>query len=118
MLNPPLRFIGELNSTETKNLMPLSLAGLCEAVMTAPKAAPVCRVNKLTMGVGTTPRLSGCRPAEAKPAAKACSKARPVPRVSRPIMTCNPATPDWVCANRAAATPKRQANSSFICGLP
>jgi len=66
---------------------PLSLAGLCEALMTTPRRAPISRVMWAMAGVGRTPPSTTFTPWERRPAARAALIIGPLVRVSRPIRT-------------------------------
>ena len=101
-----------------KNLMPLSAAGLCEAVITTPSRAADSRTARATAGVGKTPSEIGSAPAARNPRTTAASSATPDPRVSRPIKTVTTPPPDTPRAQLAAAWARRAANSSLITGPP
>jgi hypothetical protein len=100
-----------------KNFTPLSAAGLWEAVMTAPSAAPRARVAPETAGVGAIPAENGRPPAPATPAPSARARAGPDARVSRPISTLPERTPPD-SSHWAAAAPRRPKNSSLTTGPP
>src|SRR5690625_1942922 len=68
---------------ESKNLIPLSGIGLCEAETMTPKSTSIVAVRCATAGVGTTPRSKTSTPVEAIPAAMAAEMNSPDARGSR-----------------------------------
>ncbi len=105
-----------------KNFIPLSPAGLWDAVITTPNAAPWVRTARDTAGVGMTPRLTATMPSVASPFANAASRIGPDSRVSRPISTRGAAPGDFSVAvrfiQRPTAAPRRRANVALITGPP
>jgi len=100
-----------------KNLTPLSEAGLCEAVITAPSAAPPRLTARETAGVGTTPTATGRAPRAFNPAPSARASAGPEALVSRP-MTALPERTPRDSSQRAAAAPIPAKKASFTTGPP
>ena len=78
---------GSFSPRPSKNLMPLSGAGLCDALITAPATKPSVRARYASPGVGTWPTSRTSMPTEQSPAASALSSMRPERRVSRPMTT-------------------------------
>ena len=97
-----------------KSLIPLSSDLLCEAETIRPRAAPVSRVIKATVGVGTMPSRTGLSPILVRPAIKAASIIWPERRVSRPMTTSRP---PFGAKVRAAAIASRKADSAVMGGV-
>src|SRR5437899_5609797 len=104
-----------LNPSRPKNLIPLWLAGLCEAETTAPASAPASGVRKAAAGVGSTPHKRTSAPAESSPADSAASSRSPERRVSRTMSTAGRACRDRKAV--AAARPSRSAISGVSSRL-
>ncbi len=100
-----------------KNLIPLSEAGLWDAVTTAPRAAPPSLAARETAGVGTIPSASALIPPPMSPAPSARRSGAPEARVSRPIITSPERTPRD-SSQRDAAAPRRETKASLMTGPP
>ena len=101
-----------------KNLIPLSLLGLWEAVTAQPAKAFPNSTTLAIAGVGTTPIDSMAPPSDLNPAPNAATRFRPDARVSLPT-TMSGASISCCCFNsRAMATPARKAMPSLRLGPP
>ena len=76
-----------LQPSGPKNFTPLSDAGLCDAVIATPSAAPPARPARETAGVGTCRPREGLAPPLVRPAPIARASEGPEALVSKPMTT-------------------------------
>src|SRR5688572_24956475 len=102
-------------------LMPLSSNGLCDAEITMPASKSISRATYATAGVGMTPPLVRCPPAEPIPRASSRSIHSPDSRVSRPTMNRTSPAGRWWERVRTSAAPSRatvSCSSGYSPALP